>query len=630
VATGSTLQPNKNSQTIRTIRIVLFALMFLSLIPALMLAKNRIDTEDGLRNVTLLLDEYAVAEQAELLGISSFELAQRYKALGINGIAVYEETLETLEREGDVVYLTGGEVLTALQSNPDIDVEIEGLAGSSLVRELTPNALSQSLLKNFPAPKEVTLFDQNWYLFEGNAQRRPAGISDAEIAQWKDAGWEIAYRPRNFPQMSADGIVFPEDANYIVHASTEISGHPNQIDTLITASQPYLTALIEGQEQDGMSNIAKKVPTARLFSINQDWLNTLQPQTVVDKYILAANERGAKLLYVRPYTKEKMGDMFANTEELFSGLTKTLKAEGYTIGSLTSLEYEGKPLLRQLSIIGVIAGLLLLATLYPQPWGILVSLAVLALGILAGGGLNWDALALCAALSFPLLGYGLLSKRFYSIFIATAISLIGAVFLAAVGTDTPAMLAAEPFAGVAATLVIPPALFLFHFLLKFRRPVDWLVGFWNYKIRLGDVMLLGVVFVALALVFLRRGNFPIIGTTGIELIVRDFLSEHFARPRFKELLGHPMAVLALLNTNWLPWVRGLLLTGGIVAQATILNSFSHYHTPLTISLERTLVALVIGTIIGLILVPISRLAVSLVQRWLATATVDDIQQTDSA
>jgi hypothetical protein len=97
------------------------------------------------------------------------------------------------------------------------------------------------------------------------------------------------------------------------------------------------------------------------------------------------------------------------------------------------------------------------------------------------------------------------------------------------------------------------------------------------------------------------------------------LSEYFVRPRFKEMIGHPMAVLALMNPQWSPWIRGALMTGAVIAQATILNSFSHYHTPLYISLQRTLIALVLGAIIGLILVPITRAVVRLIRGWLESA-----------
>src|SRR5690606_19746804 len=113
---------------------------------------------------------------------------------------------------------------------------------------------------------------------------------------------------------------------------------------------------------------------------------------------------------------------------------------------------------------------------------------------------------------------------------------------------------------------------------------------------------------------------PVIGVSELELTLRQTLGELFARPRFKELFGHPLAVLGLGVSTWPGWLRWSLLTGGVVAQASVLNSFSHYHTPLSISLERTLVALVGGLLIGLVALPVARLATSLVRRWLAAAT----------
>ena len=92
-----------------------------------------------------------------------------------------------------------------------------------------------------------------------------------------------------------------------------------------------------------------------------------------------------------------------------------------------------------------------------------------------------------------------------------------------------------------------------------------------------------------------------------------------ARPRFKELLGHPAAFLALTLPAWPAWLRGALLTGGVIAQASILNSFSHYHTPVLISLERTAVALTIGVLAGVVLLPIFALATRMLKSWLDQA-----------
>lgn len=594
------------------LKIILLAIILLSLIPASLLVARRVRAETGANTVALLMDEHALQEQADFLGTSSLELALRYQKAGLQGIILYEDTLETLATRGaiDLVYareLRAEDTNLAIPSN------------SILVRERQANALDMALAKLEPTPETVLMDGEAWYVFQGvdsESLERPAGIATEIIQQWQDAGFDIAYRPINYPNVQNVGADFPA-VPYIIHEGTEVAGNPDSLDTLIATSQDYFTGLIEGVEQDGMERIVNKVPLARTFSINQDWLNTLEPEVVGDKFALATRERGAKLLYVRPYTTEKFADMVTQTEKLVADIKAKIELDGFRVGTVQRISYQSTPLLRWLSTVGVLAGLLLLMLMYPVAWGIAVTLAVLGLGVLAGG-ISWDALALAAALSFPVLGYGLLPQRWYTLILATLGSLVGAMLLIAVGSDQAAMLAAEPFAGVGATLVIPPLLFLFHWLLKYRRPVDWVHSLWDYKIRLGDVAIVFIGLIALALVFMRRGNFPIIGASSGELALRDVLGEYFARPRFKELLGHPLAVLALTNTKWAEWIQGTLLTAGIVAQATILNSFSHYHTPVMISLERTIAALVIGGLVGLLLIPLNRFAVYVVKRWLQT------------
>jgi hypothetical protein len=184
------------------------------------------------------------------------------------------------------------------------------------------------------------------------------------------------------------------------------------------------------------------------------------------------------------------------------------------------------------------------------------------------------------------------------------------------------MLAITPFAGVAATLVIPPALFALHYALRFRRPAQWLTEFWHTPIRLGHVLLALLVLAVTTLIILRRGNFPVIAASEGELALRSWLSSLFVRPRFKELMGHSLAVLGLTSRHWPTWVKGALLTGGVLAQGTILNSFSHYHTPFLISFQRSLIALVLGLVMGLLLRVMARLLLRFGEAWLASAKTE--------
>ena len=601
---------------------LLWAIVAVTLVPAAWLAAQRIGVEGTARTVAIVMDEIALAEQADYLGVDSFALAERYRALGLPGIALYEQTIESLADDGKAAVLFGSEArsLAAARGEPIPDVG----GDTTMVSELEPGALAWLLRKSPVPPRALEWSGRTWYVFDGSGQtslRRPAGPAMDQVQRFTEAGFSLAYRPRNYPNLRAVGEDFPSEADLLIHAGLDVAGHPDALPSLVDASQPYLTAIIEGTPQDGLAKISGRIPTTRLLSFNQDYINRrLLPADLIDKYLLAVNERNVRLLYLRPYTEEQLGSMVPHTEQLVAGLVAALEAEGYVIGSIQpdELAFDPSHLLRGLAAMGVVAALVLLGLLYPGVWGVLVAGAVLGLGVLAGGP-DWDALALVAALAFPVLGFGYLPRRGWSLVGATGISLAGALLLAAVGSDRPALLGIEPFAGVAATLVVPPALFLFHEALRFRRPARWVRDLWHEPVRLGEVAIAFIVAAALGLIVMRRGNFPLLSASGFELAIRDALSEWFVRPRFKELLGHPAALLGLVQRDWPAWLRAGLVAAGVIAQATILNSFSHYHTPLLISLQRSVIALVLGLLAGLVLVIVARVVVAGARRWLRAA-----------
>ena len=592
-------------------------LLALSLPAAGALVLERALTEERSRTVAIVMDELALAEQAALLGRSPLELAVHYQSLGLAGIAVYEETIETLARTGAVVALLGREARAAalLSGQPLPDVP----GDATLVSEVIPGAAAALLAKNRPHATEIEFGGRTWWWWPGESLRtRPAGPDAARVAAWAAAGFDVAYRPRNFPNVQGVGSDFPAEARYLIHAGLQVVGHPHALDDTVAASQDRLTALIEGTPQDGLRDLARQVPTVRLLSFNQDYQNLrLRPDELVEKYLLAANEREVRLLYLRPYTEEQLGDMLANTEALVSGLRAALEREGFAVARLAPPDagYAPAAWLRAAAAVGVLAGLALLVTALPPGWGALAAAGVVGVALLAAGP-AWAALALIAALVFPVLGFALLPWRWWALPAATGISLVGAGLLAAVGSDRASMLALEPFAGVGATLVVPPALLVAVILLRQRPAAAWVRALWTHPPRLGEIAVGLAVVAALGLVVIRRGNFPLIGASEIELALRSALNEWFVRPRFKELLGHPLALLALLQVRWPWWARGGLLVAGVVAQASVLNSFSHYHTPLFVSLQRSVIALALGIVVGLALVAVVRLAERTIRRWL--------------
>lgn len=618
-------------------------LLVVAIVPAAILAVRRVKAEGSHVAVAMVMDEQALADQAALVGLTSLELAQRYQRSGLSGVALYEDTIETLVEKGYAVAVLGSELQAQAVARGEPPPPVPG--DSTLVSSLLPGAIDRLIAKNVPAPRQFEYLGRTWYAWPGDVRTTlPAGPDEAELQRWSAAGFDIAYRPRNAPYLLPEpGADFPPEASYLIYAGTQVAGHPfgsatgvaaedsaaeprqtSRLDALVERSQGYLTAIIEGTPQDGMTRIATRVPTVRLLSFNQDYVDRrLRPADLVDKYLLAVSERNVRLLYLRPYTTTELGDPLENTERMIAALSAALASEGYVVEELASLEtsYVTTPLLRIGAALGVVAGLLLLAGGFPAPWGGL-AVAALALLALAAAGVSWDAAALLAALAFPVIGLLYFRRGVLAILPVTALSLLGALFLVAVGSERETLLAIRPFAGVGATLVIPPALFLAALALRRRSLASWVKVAWNAEIRLWHVAIAGVAAVAVGVVLLRRGNDPVIGVSQVELGLRQLLGEFFARPRFKELIGHPLAVLGLGMRAWPGWLRALLLTGGVVAQASVLNSFSHYHTPLSISLERTMAALLIGLVIGLVLLVVARLLTRWLERWLASAPVD--------
>ncbi len=613
-------------------QLALWAVLLSALLPAALLISQRLAGEAREVRVAMVIDEMALADQAALLGLTSLELGLRYQALGLGGVALYEDTIESLVAKGRAAAMLGSEAIAQAlargQSPPPIP------ADATLVSAIVDGAIDALIAKNVPAPLEIEIAGRTWYAWPGDVRTlMPAGPDLGELQRWRDAGFEVAYRPRNAPYQLLDpGSDFPAGASYLVYAGTEVAGHPWDPDPVIESSQEFLTAVIEGTPQSGMADISGSVPTIRLLSFNQDYVDRrLRPWDLVDKYLLAIEERNVRLLYLRPYTTTELGDPIANTEEFIGSLARTLARQGYAVGGITvgSVDYAPNALLRAWSALGVLAALLLLAVRMRGGWGALSALALVLLAVAAAGP-GWYAVALLAALVFPVLGFVLWRSSPWDLLKVTALSLLGSALLVAVGSDRETLLAIRPFAGVGATLVIPPALFLFAFALDYRSLASWLKRVWTAEVRFAHVLLGLAALAAVALVVLRRGNDPVIGVSELELGLRQLLGEYFARPRFKELIGHPLALLGLgaalagfgtggrAGAGGLPiWLQGCLLTGGVIAQASILNSFSHYHTPLLVSLERSIVALAIGAAVGVALLLAVRLVSGPLSRWLA-------------
>ena len=194
---------------------ICWALILFSLLPALFLVNRRIRAEGSRQVVTFIMDEEALALQADFYGLTSFDLAERYRTLGLTGVALYEETLQSLAAKGDIILAEASELRL---SYPDEDAPLP--PADMFVSEVTPGALGDAVAKVAPAPPELEFGNRTWYAFTGADEERPAGYRSNEVTRWAAAGYDIGIRPRDYVNIQNVGADYPDEANYLIYAGS--------------------------------------------------------------------------------------------------------------------------------------------------------------------------------------------------------------------------------------------------------------------------------------------------------------------------------------------------------------------------------------------------------------------------
>ncbi|MBV8529775.1 MAG: hypothetical protein JO104_00535, partial [Candidatus Eremiobacteraeota bacterium] len=194
---------------------------------------------------------------------------------------------------------------------------------------------------------------------------------------------------------------------------------------------------------------------------------------------------------------------------------------------------------------------------------------------------------------------------------ATGVALLGALVVVGVMSSPLAMEEIERFRGVRLVLALPPLIALTLYLFDKR--------FGSGAQRARDVflspvlayqLLAGIVIVGLGvLMIVRSGNDSEVSPSAFELTLRHLLTHVLSvRPRFKEfLIGVPcMMLLPALLPAHRRGIGWLLALGIGVGVGDVIDTFSHLHTPIEISVLRIVNGVVIGAIVGIVAIAIYR------------------------
>jgi len=181
---------------------------------------------------------------------------------------------------------------------------------------------------------------------------------------------------------------------------------------------------------------------------------------------------------------------------------------------------------------------------------------------------------------------------------------IGIFLLVGLLADYRFMSGIETFPAIKLALLIPMAIVALFFILQQGKGniKQRLQQFFSIEVKLSVVAIGLLALGALVVLVARSGNFSI-PVPGFEKSFRGLLETLlFIRPRTKEfLIGYPFIFMAIFflrqgQNKWI-WILAAI---GSIGPISVLNSFCHIHTPLMVSVVRTINGLVLGIIIGAI------------------------------
>lgn len=376
-------------------------------------------------------------------------------------------------------------------------------------------------------------------------------------------------------------------------------------------------------------SLGSEANISRLHTINDGEVKKFDKVKLMDRYMLAVTERNLRtFLFKMPNTVDVEADM-----EFILDCISTFKAkvteQGFTVSNDIepyNLPVTGYVMLLLAGVASIGIFVLLLDKIRLGKLGCILGLIGLvgyAALLKVAPNMAVKLMSLFGATMFPTYAVytmidtkpNSLKRTLFAFMKMTAISFGGALTIIGVLSKTSYGLGIDIFSGVKFAHILPIALVVI--LLMWRDhglDYNYYKNLLNNKVTYLAVGILGVLAVVLMVYTSRTGNTGSI--SGFEAQFRQLLDTVLGvRPRTKEfLIGHPIMIALLYYGYKEMYIPFLVL--GTIGQISLVNTYAHLHTPVMISLLRSVYGLAFGIVIGIILIYVIKFACKVIKQWI--------------
>lgn len=586
------------------------------------------------RTVALVLDGNEVRTLHALTGKTLDELLRELKRYGANAISIPAELLSDWVQKGKV----------KVEGNLLFAHEFETL-----------NQVRTSLNRQFgwdlPEPKRI---QTGWQLplpsLEFLTLPIHVGLAKDLAEKARKVGLTTIARLPNPTGLTEIGIKFWVEeirsigALFVIFEGEEVFGFRTLL--MQVADEFKRTncqiGILELVTQKGDKVLATMLPerVVRVHSISsRELINFSQPE-LVDRFVRAVRERNIRLCYVH-FPFHIKGEPLAIAADYLSSLRAELERRGFEVGvPLPMPQVSTSVWLWVLVCLGAVTtGVAFLSLFVPLSsaqqfrltiLGLMLGLVLFLLNSIWAAKLTAFGIAVVA----PILAIWLGAKQTLKsgsrwrralMGIATCLgfTILCGLIESAVMFDHRFWLKVSEFSGVKVSQLLP---FIMLVVMIFAQWFDtselefserYQVARGNFhtlfetSVKWGQAIALLFLLAAVAYWIMRTGNEPGVGVPMWEIKLRATIEDILGvRPRFKEfLIGHPALVLAfffLTGTHLETKIGQWLTVPAIIGLSSVMNTFSHAHTPIAFSLLRTFHGIWLGVIIGVLLVWVAK------------------------
>lgn len=470
------------------------------------------------------------------------------------------------------------------------------------------------------------------------------GFDERVMDMLKSKGFQIILRPDNNTGSNYAYLQEYEkqirkyDVKYLVFGN-EVSGNPDHLNPIINMieKQGLIIGIIETSEQlkyvsqPGLDSVmeAAGYPINRVYSTTNDEFVTTADERYY-RWVRAVVDRGIRILYVSPFKDGRISYSanINNTIEMLGRFHDTIAGKGFIIDQ--PLKHLSGKVPGPWHRMAVALSLLLAASLYLlylfKPgrrllavWFTLGLLACLSLNILLSADFS-KVYALGAAILYPcfsslLLLIYLRDNRGKAVWLQLLASLAIIIGVNALGmytvvtslADIRYIMNVKIFSGVKLAFMLPLLMFGINYFACFAGKLGFKEKVMDFLHMKPDYLVLGCGMVALLALYYylgRSGNNTEIAVSGLEIRLREILESIFlARPRFKEIIiGYPalFAMVYLYHKYKEDLILLVLGFGVVMGSISMVNSFCHVFTAVSISASRTLAGLLVGVCCGIL------------------------------